>query len=107
MVNRSMPSNWRWLDKSETQERFVHVSNVLLTCGLHVNKQYIQGVFNHGTAGTIIVCFHRKQAEVLLKQEQIEVDMSFKRVRQKKINEVLIAGWIDSHDKSKTANPHV
>lgn len=39
----------------------------------------------------LVFCFYRKQAELLGEQESFEVDMAFKRVRNKGINEIVLA----------------
>ena len=63
-------------------------------------QAYIQKVFDdHGNI--IIICFFKAQAKLLLEQQSFEVDMSFKWIRQKEINEIVIAGLLQSHGKSK------
>jgi hypothetical protein len=48
----------------------------------------------------MIVCFNRGQAIELLKQETFEFDMGFKRVRERNINEIVLAAFIPGLRKS-------
>ena len=47
----------------------------------------------------MILCFLDEQARVLLKQKSFEVDMSFKRIKTKGLNEVVLAAYISEHGK--------
>ena len=49
----------------------------------------------------MIICFYKKQAEMLLKQSSFEVDMAYKRIRQRNINEVLFATLLKAEGKGK------
>ena len=48
-----------------------------------------------------MTCFFKQQAELLLNRESIEIDMGFKRVRGKEINEIVLAGFVPAINKSK------
>ncbi|KAF1808090.1 hypothetical protein P152DRAFT_256677 [Eremomyces bilateralis CBS 781.70] len=47
----------------------------------------------------MIICFFQQQVKLLFQQDSFEVDMSFKRIRQKDINEIIFANLIPSHGK--------
>lgn len=47
----------------------------------------------------MIICFYTDGAHILLEQSDIEVDMSFKRIRQSDLNEILFAKFLESHDR--------
>jgi len=43
----------------------------------------------------------KDQAKLLVKQKVFEVDMSFKRIHESDINEVIFAAYLHGHGKSK------
>jgi len=47
----------------------------------------------------MIICFLKAQAEIFLQQKTFEVDMSYKRIRQKDMNEIIFAGFFREHGK--------
>jgi hypothetical protein len=49
----------------------------------------------------MIICLFKEQAQLLVKQKTFEVDMSFKRVFEKDINEVIFAAHLFDQGKSK------
>jgi hypothetical protein len=49
----------------------------------------------------MIICFYVEAACILQEQEDLEIDMSFKRIRQSNMNEILFAKFLESHDRSK------
>lgn len=49
----------------------------------------------------MVICFYKRQAELLLEQISFEVDMSFKRIRQKNMNEIIFANFMPNHGKSR------
>ena len=48
----------------------------------------------------MIICFLQEQARIFLAQRTFEVDMSFKRIVEKNINEIIFAVWLEEHSKS-------
>jgi hypothetical protein len=52
----------------------------------------------------MIICFLKAQAEIWLEQVTWECDMSFKRVRDNNIRELLFAKFLPAHNKSKLAS---
>ena len=61
----------------------------------------MQGIWDDDD-GPMIVCFYKQQAEIFSRLSTFEVDMSFKRIRQKDLNEVIFAALIPSQGKSKS-----
>jgi hypothetical protein len=49
----------------------------------------------------MIICLLREQAELLLTLSSFEIDMSYKRIKSKKMNEVVFATYLSQHGKSK------
>jgi hypothetical protein len=49
----------------------------------------------------MILCAFKEQIQVLQKLTSFEVDMSYKRIREKDMNEVVFATYLHSHAKSK------
>jgi hypothetical protein len=49
----------------------------------------------------MIICAFKEQIQVLQKLTSFEVDMSYKRIREKDMNEVVFATYLHSHAKSK------
>ena len=47
----------------------------------------------------MVICFFKKQAEILSSLESFEIDMSFKRVRRSNMNEVVFATY--SYEQNK------
>jgi hypothetical protein len=47
-----------------------------------------------------VACFFKQQAELLLNRESFEIDMGFKRVLQRNINEIVLAGFVPAINKS-------
>jgi hypothetical protein len=62
------------------------------------HSQYIQEIY-HDNENVMIFCFFLQQAEILLNLSSFEVDMSFKRVKTKGLNEVVLASYIVEHGK--------
>ncbi len=60
---------------------------------------YIQ-FLNYFEKHKIIVCFYEEQAWILMKQKSFEVDMSFKRVQTRNVNEVVFAMFNQSMKKN-------
>jgi hypothetical protein len=48
----------------------------------------------------MILCAFKEQVQLLTQLTSFEVDMSYKRVRDKKINEVVFATYLHEHGKS-------
>ena len=48
----------------------------------------------------MVICFYKQQAEILFNQTTFEIDMSYKRIRQKDMNEIVLAKWLPQHGKS-------
>jgi len=59
---------------------------------------YIQRIYDD-TNSVIIICFLKKQAQLFHSQTTFEVDMSFKRIQEKGINEIIFAIWLEEHGK--------
>lgn len=51
--------------------------------------------------GVMIICFLRDQAELLLSLSSFEIDMSYKRIKFNKMNEVVFATYMTQHGKGK------
>jgi hypothetical protein len=49
----------------------------------------------------MILCAFKEQIQVLNKLTSFEVDMSYKRIREKEMNEAVFATYLHSHGKSK------
>jgi hypothetical protein len=49
----------------------------------------------------MVICCFQEAAKVLMTLEAFEVDMTFKRVKDSKINEVVFAGFIPIQNKGK------
>lgn len=47
----------------------------------------------------IVICFFKEQVELLAKRKSFEMDMGFKRLRDKNEKEIVIAGWIPEVNK--------
>ena len=62
--------------------------------------QYIQQIYQEQQQ-IMIVCFFKQQAEILLDLNSFEVDMSFKRIKMKGLNEVVLAAYLVEHGKGK------
>ena len=48
----------------------------------------------------MIICFLQEQAKIFLAQTIFEVDMSFKCIIKKYINEIIFTVWLKEHGKS-------
>ena len=48
----------------------------------------------------MIICFLQEQAKIFLTQRTFEVDMSFKRILERNMNEIVFAVWLEEHGKS-------
>lgn len=48
------------------------------------------------------VCFYTEAAKVLLNRDSFEIDMTFKRIKASKINEVVFAAFLPELNKGKT-----
>jgi hypothetical protein len=42
----------------------------------------------------VIICFFKRQVEILFKLKSFEVDMSFKRIRDDNTNEIVFAAFL-------------
>ena len=62
-------------------------------------KGYIQGIYND-SCGVQIVCFTKGQAKILSQQDTFEVDVSFKRIKQRNLNEMIVGKFLRHHGKS-------
>jgi hypothetical protein len=49
----------------------------------------------------MVICAYKEQVQLLAQLSSFEVDMSYKRVRSKDINEVLFATFVPDQCKSK------
>jgi hypothetical protein len=49
----------------------------------------------------MVFCAYTKQIELLAKLSSFEVDMSYKRIRSKNMNEVLFATFLPESSRSK------
>jgi len=49
----------------------------------------------------MILCAFKEQIKLLTTLTSFEVDMSYKRIRQKGMNEVVFATFVPEHGKSK------
>lgn len=49
----------------------------------------------------MVICGFKEQIEILAKLQSFEVDMSFKRLHSKRMNEVLFATFLQDQCKSK------
>lgn len=65
-------------------------------------QAYIQSIELHPEFGLIIVCMTKQQALIWTERKEWEVDMSFKRVRQRDLNEVLFASYLAELGKTHT-----
>ncbi|KAG2000771.1 hypothetical protein GB937_010853, partial [Aspergillus fischeri] len=61
-------------------------------------KDYIQEKY-HDPHGIMILCAFKEQIQVLRKLTSFEVDMSYKRIREKGMNEVVFVTYLYSHGK--------
>ncbi|WPH03339.1 Hypothetical protein R9X50_00621600 [Acrodontium crateriforme] len=61
-------------------------------------ERYIQGLWNDNN-GLMIVCFFESAASAFINQKDFEVDMSFKRIRQANLNEIIFARFLGEHGK--------
>ncbi|EAA67000.1 hypothetical protein AN8575.2 [Aspergillus nidulans FGSC A4] len=61
-------------------------------------KDYIQETY-HDSEGTMVICAYREQIQLLAQLSSFEVDMSYKRIRTKDINEVLFATFLPDQCK--------
>ena len=64
----------------------------------HSESRYIQRIYADQD-DIMILCFYDAQAEILLDQVSFEVDMSFKRIKTKGLNEVVLAAYMVEHGK--------
>lgn len=51
----------------------------------------------------MIFCLFREQAEMLIETESYEIDMSYKRVKDPGVNEVVFAKFIEQQSKGKSS----
>lgn len=49
----------------------------------------------------MIICGFKEQIQLLNTLNSFEIDMSYKRIREKGMNEVVFATYLPSHGKSK------
>lgn len=74
---------------------------------LNLLQQYIQGIWDD-EHGPMVICFSQEQAKLLLQRDHFQVDMSFKRIRQREMNEVVFAGMMHEEGIStKTSYPTI
>jgi len=64
--------------------------------------QYIQDVYNDGK-NFMVICFYRRQVEVLMKQNWFQCDMAFKRLKDRRQKEIVFAIMNKQNNKSKRA----
>ncbi|KAF1814376.1 hypothetical protein P152DRAFT_413142 [Eremomyces bilateralis CBS 781.70] len=69
------------------------IANALLTY-----LQYIQGYYFDGI-NLLVTCFFKEQVKIILDRESFEIDMGFKRVRDKDINEIVFAAYLPENEK--------
>lgn len=50
--------------------------------------------------GAMIICFYRQAVSILIEQSDLEIDMSYKRIRQANMNEILFTRFLKAHNKS-------
>jgi hypothetical protein len=62
-------------------------------------QSYIRHIYDDDRS-IMIILFLKEQAELLLSQTSFEVDMSFKRIRQQEINEIILANFLSNDGKS-------
>lgn len=65
-----------------------------------MNYQYIQNVY-HDEDKIMIICFFNQQAHMLLSLKIFEIDMSFKRIAIKNLNEIVFAVYSSTSEKEK------
>ena len=65
-----------------------------------IRHRYIQSIYQDQN-DIMIVCFYKQQAKILMELPSFEVDMSFKRMKTKGLNEVALAAYIPEHGKGK------
>jgi hypothetical protein len=66
-------------------------------------QPYIQNIFQDAD-DIMIICFYDEQAQILLGLTSFEIDMSFKRIKTKGLNEVVLASYMIEHGKGKSSN---
>lgn len=49
----------------------------------------------------MVICFLKEQANLFVQQESFQVDMSFKRIQQRDLNEVIFAGLLRESGTSR------
>lgn len=59
---------------------------------------YIQHIYSDRN-GIMIICFLQEQAKIFLAQRTFEVDMSFKRILEMNMNEIVFTVWLEEHGK--------
>jgi hypothetical protein len=62
--------------------------------------QYIQDVYNDGK-NIMIICFYRRQIEVLMEQNWFQCDMAFKRLKDQRQKEIVFAMMNKQNNKSE------
>ena len=55
---------------------------------------------------TMFICFYKKAIDILLTMDAVEVDMSFKRIRDGRFNEVIFSAFLHGSDKSMYKVPY-
>lgn len=55
----------------------------------------------HDAGQIMIICAFKEQIQLLNSLNAFEIDMSYKRIREKKLNEVVFATYLPTHGKSK------
>jgi hypothetical protein len=53
------------------------------------------------------VCFYTDAVKVMLEKDSFEIDMTFKRIRDSDINEVVFAAFIPEVNKGKSCEIYV
>ncbi|EMF07883.1 uncharacterized protein SEPMUDRAFT_121771 [Sphaerulina musiva SO2202] len=64
------------------------------------DEQYIQACFREGDS-IMVICFFKKQGALFHEINYFEVDMSFKRIYQKDLNEILFGVWDEGTFRSR------
>lgn len=73
---------------------------LLLGNCLSTTQEYIQDIYCE-EGNILIICAFQKQLELLSQQSSFQVDMSFKRLRSKHLNEVVFATFLPDQHKGK------
>ena len=67
----------------------------------NVFSRYIQEIYQDQDT-LMIICFFEEQIKILIDLTSFEIDMSFKRIKTKGLNEVVLASYLAEHGKGKS-----